>query len=338
MSTLQAKIVSIVVLLIVTGLSVLIPVRFHVWFSTPRGQAVLRALSCGAGGLIFSIVFLHLMPEIHEIFEGYTTVTDKHIDYPVMQVTVGFGFLLPFLLEKVIGEKFRGKKTVMQNDGQTEDAADPVSTKTEVSKETTTDGVSRQDSSTKFIPEQPFTELEMLARNPGIKEYCFVIAFSLHAVIEGLVAGFLSDTEKVFTLLIGLALHKIPEGVVLVIQLFRGRVKWQTTAAIGIFFTMLSPIGMAIATAIRESGSSESSSGRLAEAILLSLGAGILFYVVVMDILLVEFSPTAKEQPLRKCFYFLVGVLLIGGISFVPHEHEHFEEEGCNVTLHMHPH
>lgn len=57
---------------------------------------------------------------------------------------------------------------------------------------------------------------EMLASNPGIKEYAFAVALCLHALIEGVVVGYLDEPSKVFTLLIGLALYKAPIAIALV--------------------------------------------------------------------------------------------------------------------------
>ena len=359
----DAKVLSIFVLLIVTGLAVLIPVRFHAMISRPKGQMVLRALSSAAGiyrvlflstcwtrlhlrsisgGLIFGTVFLHLMPEITQVFATYQVEDNKHIDYPVMEVTIGFGFILVFLLEKGVGSRYHRKaEDNCCNPDPTEvnfkvgDSGDPVSEKpTETSKQTTTDNVVRQTSTAQFIVSEDtgcMNEFEMLALNPGIKEYAFVIALSLHALIEGLVAGFFDDSSKVLTLLIGLALHKIPEGMVLVIQLFRGRVKWKMVAGIGIVFTTLSPIGLAIGTAVDESGSTNTPAGKLAESILQALGAGTLLYVVAMDILLTEFS--TDEQQLQKWFCFVIGFSVIAGITFIPHEHLHLGDpgpSGCN--------
>jgi zinc transporter 1/2/3 len=283
------------------------------------------------------------MPEITDIFESYQTESNKNVGYPVMEATVVFGFILTFLLEKAIEARCRRKKTVMQSacDKDQEEASGvgdtvdhPVSERTEVSKQTT-DSLNRptvHPTTAQFISEERVSEIQMLALNPGIKEYALVIALSLHALIEGLVAGFLEDPEKVFTLLLGLALHKIPEGMIVTIQLFRGRVKWKITAAIGIFFATLSPVGMAIATAIDESGTTNSASGQLAEAILQALGAGTLLYVVVMDILLTEFS--TEDQSFRKCICFLAGFLFIAAISFIPHDQSDDLDECNRTTVH----
>jgi zinc transporter ZupT len=123
----------------------------------------------------------------------------------------------------------------------------------------------------------------------------------------------------------------------LVIQLFRGGIKWKTTAVIGLIFSLITPIGIATGTAIDESGSTNTASGKLAESILQALGEGTLLYVVVMGVLLTEFS--TEDRYLQKCLCFLVGFLMIAAISFVPHEHEHHHDEHeCNNPSDIHAH
>ena len=299
------------------------------------------------------------MPEITESFNAFREEEGKDIDYPVMEVTIGFGFILIFLLEKGIGAIARRQKQQtagkMQKNKDDPSAAevsfnfkagesdDQMSKNmTEFSKQTATDDVVRQNSTSELVESQGTAVCEcaevyeMLAHNPGIKEYAFVFALCLHALIEGVVVGFFDESSKVFTLLIGLALHKIPVAMALVIQLFRGRVKWKTTAVIGVVFSVISPVGIAIGTAIEESGSTNTPSGMLAESILQALGTGTLLYVVTMGILLTEFS--AEDRHFQKCLCFLVGFLVIAAISFVPHEHdehghgaEHSDGE-CNMS------
>jgi hypothetical protein len=66
-----------------------------------------------------------------------------------------------------------------------------------------------------------------------------VIALSLHGLIEGLVADFLDDSEKIFMVLLGL--QSPPQNSRRdhpVVQ--RYRVKWKITVANGIFFATLS--------------------------------------------------------------------------------------------------
>jgi zinc transporter 1/2/3 len=294
------------------------------------------------GGVIFGTALLHLMPDIAETFNEYQKKEDKDIDYPVMEVTIGFGFILIFLLEKGIGARHQERLNAgkMQSDDKDDGYLPEVTSKvgkldhhpvsdmtTKFSTQAVTD---RDDGSSKSEGTETGTVAcecakgyEMLALNPGIKEYAFAFALSLHSLIAGLVLGFFDEANKVFTLLIGLALHKIPVAIALVIQLFRGRVKWKTTAVIGLIFSLITPIGIAIGTAIYESGSTNTPSGMLAEAILQALGAGTLLYVVAMGILMTEFS--TEDRHFQKCLCFLVGFLVIAAISFVPHK-EHTDE------------
>ena len=306
--------------------------------------------------MLFGTVLLHLMPDMGEFLLEYQNAQNKHIDYPVMEVTICFGFIVVMLLERGIGSRYRQKFQDGNNVFRVGESNDPVAEKTTEfsnSKQTATDSVARQNSTSQFLESgdtgTAVGENGMLTLNPDIKDYVFAVGISVHALIEGIEVGFMEDASStLFTPLIELILHKMMLAMSLVIQLFRGRVNWKATATIGVIYSMISPIGMAIGMAISESGSANTSSGMLTEAIFQALGSGALIYVVLMVILKKEFL-TEDRHP-QKCLFFLVGFLMVAAITFVPHDHGGGDNghghghhnlasggQGCNVTATVQP-
>jgi zinc transporter ZupT len=145
------------------------------------------------------------MPKIAETFATYKEEKDKDIDYPVMEVTLGFGFILIFLLEKGLGAKNQKQPSARSRDScQTNSLEMTVSEKTtQVSQQAVTDDLDlvKQNSTVQFVESNADGTVacecakgyEMLARKPGVKEYAFAFALCLHALIEGVVVGFFDD-------------------------------------------------------------------------------------------------------------------------------------------------
>lgn len=332
-----AKIVSLVILFVVSLLVSILPLRYHkVVFRSTRTQIGMHFLSCVAGGIIFGTVLLHLIPEVDERFKTYTRETGTDVDYPVTEVTVGLGFMMVFLLEQVVlacrGNRRQDSPLIAASAESTEERVGSQTLETEVDeaveKEKTVYGTVENQSVTNEVSGvNSHSDLhshgfEMLTENPGIKEYAFAAALCLHALFEGLTLGFLEKTSEVFQLLVGLTLHKAALAITLVIQLVKSSVKWQISVALVIFFSFISPLGIIIGIAVVESGSTETESGKLAEAILQSVGTGTLLYVVVIGIILEEFG--SGDNYLLKSFCVFAGYLVVAALAFLPEEeHDH---------------
>ena len=291
-----------------------------------------------SGGIIFGTSLLHLFPEVKESFVRYNEEADKHVEYPVPEMMVGVGFMMVFLLEQTVASCRRQQRettnkcvdalpNVVSSDNLVVGTCLPMSVEEnsrEVEDVVNDEAIESHHGHSHGV--------ELLANNPGIKEYAFASALCLHALFEGLALGFLDTSSHVFQLLVGVSLHKATIAITLVIQLVKGRVKWKVSVAIALIFSFITPIGIAVGTGIEASGSTKSALGTLAETILQAIGAGTLLYVVVMGIILEEFRE--GDRHLQKSLCFLVGYLLVGLLAFIPEDHHDDDHsDHCNGTL-----
>jgi zinc transporter 1/2/3 len=279
--------------------------------------------------MILGTVLLHLMPDMEEKLHDYEG--ENHIDYPVLEITVIFALVLTMVLDKGIGSRYSQK---MQSNhtgptgvnfqvGERADPVSPVPEKTTEfsTKQTDNDSMPRQESTSDFL-ESGRVEVENGPFNlkPGIKEYAFAFGISVHAMMEGMGVGFQEDASNtLYTPLSELILHKIMLATSLVVQMFMGRVNWKATAIIGIIYSIVTPIAIAIGTGIIANDYTETPPGILAQAILQAVGSGVLLYVVTIVILAAEYS--TSDMNTAKFFFFLIGFLMVAGISFIPHDH-----------------
>ena len=69
-----------------------------------RWKVAISFSSCFAGGAFLGAFLLDLLPEVEEIFEAVMAEVD--LEYPLAQLTVGCGFLIILLIERIV-EHFR---------------------------------------------------------------------------------------------------------------------------------------------------------------------------------------------------------------------------------------
>ncbi|KAF4532653.1 hypothetical protein B566_EDAN009834 [Ephemera danica] len=106
---LTAKIVSMIVLGVVSFLLGILPIRLAKWlrweFNASRSQLILSLLLCFGGGVLLYTTFLHLQPEVREGVEALQRskvlpTFDKHIHLAELIFCCGFFFV--YLVEELV--------------------------------------------------------------------------------------------------------------------------------------------------------------------------------------------------------------------------------------------
>ena len=66
----------------------------------PRKKIILSVLSCFAGGVFLAVTFLHLIPDLSEIWESILLDVWQS-DYPLDKFLIAFGFFIILLIEQI---------------------------------------------------------------------------------------------------------------------------------------------------------------------------------------------------------------------------------------------
>ena len=366
METFWAKILALSILLVLTVVFGLIPIkvaRMTAVFEAADDPGKLTAtsiLNCFAGGVFLGTTFLHLFPEVKEGFAINMIRIDGYADYPLAELVVAVGFFLVLILEQSIlvckgtpthnqcSCRSRRSDTIrsahselpverqsllgsanhtqqqQQHAGSNDYGAtdykananhDPWKVDYKSGPVTpSADGVvvphGRHDHLTESHAEYADVEASKIH---GVRSVVLVLALSLHTIFEGLALGLQKNSESVFTLMIALSLHKVIVAFSLGIQLVQSYSKTRTVVITILLFSLMSPIGVAIGTAIMGNTDVASAGTDTASSVLQAIATGTFFYVTFFEILQKELG----SAHMLKVLFIIIGFACVAGLNLL---------------------
>ncbi|VDO98258.1 unnamed protein product [Heligmosomoides polygyrus] len=172
------------------------------------------------------------------------------------------------------------------------------------------------------------------AHSHGVRSITFVLALSIHSVIEGIALGFLAGafrsrpearSTQTTALFLSLLVHKLIVAFSVGLQLARTHV-----VASVFILAFMSPLGALVGMVV-QSAAENSFSKDVAITILQGLAVGTFLYVTFFEVLLHERD---NEHPnLLKLLVMMIGFGLIGLLRLVDnHEHGDFSQVLDNST------
>nr|XP_043608757.1 zinc transporter 5-like [Erigeron canadensis] len=137
----------------------------------------------------------------------------------------------------------------------------------------------------------------------------------VHSVIIGLSLGASGNPKSIKGLIIALSFHQFFEGMGLGGCIFQAQFTSLTVTMMGAFFSLTTPIGLAIGIAVTNAYKENSSTTLIVEGILNAASAGILIYMALVDLL----SPTFMNPRMQnnKMLYLCSSVSLLLGAGLM---------------------
>ena len=155
--------------------------------------------------------------------------------------------------------------------------------------------------------------------NHRVSTYLLEFGIAMHSVLIGLALG-TEEGSTFIALFIALCFHQFFEAIALGAQIAKLNTK-SVVPAIGmvIFFSITTPMGIAIGIAIRSNSYNPKSLATLiTSGVLDSVSGGILIYVALVNLIAGEMGPTAHEFfALKKRLKFLYFVCLYLGAALM---------------------
>ncbi|XP_054813813.1 zinc transporter 1-like [Prosopis cineraria] len=111
----------------------------------------------------------------------------------------------------------------------------------------------------------------------------------VHSVIIGISLGAAQSLETIKPLLVALSFHQFFEGMGLGGCISQAKFKSTSTAIMTIFFSLTTPIGIAIGVGISGMNREDGPRGLIVEGVFNSASAGILIYMALVDLLAADF-------------------------------------------------
>lgn len=145
--------------------------------------------------------------------------------------------------------------------------------------------------------------------NLDVTPVALMLALSIHACLEGIALGLLSETQSTINLCIGIILHKIPASFSLAIELkLKYNDRYKVMAWIVAVFTIATPLGVVIGLAAKNSSV-------IVDVIFSSLAAGTFVYIAATEIVNKEFSK--PDHRWGKLLVFFIAAGIITGLIFL---------------------
>ncbi|CAJ0594350.1 unnamed protein product [Cylicocyclus nassatus] len=170
------------------------------------------------------------------------------------------------------------------------------------------------------------------AHSHGVRSITFVLALSIHSVIEGIALGVGNNASETTALFLSLLVHKVIVAFSVGLQLARTHAHQLQWVVASVFtFALMSPIG-AIVGMLVQSAAANSFGKDVTITVLQGLAVGTFLYVTFFEVLLHERD---NEHPnLLKLLVMLVGFSLIGLLRlFCASMHSHTKKYHLNAHL-----
>ncbi|XP_024200074.2 zinc transporter 1 [Rosa chinensis] len=121
----------------------------------------------------------------------------------------------------------------------------------------------------------------------------------VHSVIIGISVGASQDTYTIKPLLVALSFHQFFEGISLGGCISQAQFKSLSEAIMAAFFSLTTPIGIAIGIGISNVYSETSPTALIVQGTLNSAAAGILIYMALVDLLAADFMSPRMQGNMR---------------------------------------
>lgn len=285
-----------------------------------KSKKIVAALSCFGGGVFLATFFLGMLSEIREKFERWFEETHYHNEFPFHTLLCISGFLLIMIIEHTAiefhkrSQHKKEKRSVSFNETQitleskykrsksengtatTKPETVPLAERGEndekIDRSTSNASTYKRVQSAVALERALSEKKERKAVTSTLHAIVLLMAFSFHAVFEGLALGLMSTSEKTITFFLGLAFH---EGIVafcLGLNLTQSNMKRWVTILSCFLYAIMNPIGLIIGCIL----SQEENKSFATEAILQSIASGTFLYVIFVEIIPREFVHDAMQH------------------------------------------
>ncbi|OIV92520.1 hypothetical protein TanjilG_02283 [Lupinus angustifolius] len=123
------------------------------------------------------------------------------------------------------------------------------------------------------------------------------IGIVVHSVIIGISLGTASSIDTIKPLMVALSFHQFFEGLGLGGCISQAKFESRSTTIMATFFSLTTPIGIAIGMGISSVYKENSQTALIVEGVFNSSSAGILIYMALVDLLAADFmSPTLQNN------------------------------------------
>lgn len=229
-------------------------------------DGVLALVNCFSGGVFMCAGLTHILPHVVE----YGASVKGYGDYPLPYVLVMLGYMLVFLVERVV---FHIHKHAEDHEGEHGDGH------SESKHELLGNDAHAHSSKDKAV--------RLQYHNALYTSVSVLVAISLHAVLAGVALGMGTTTSRVASVAVAICSHKAPAAFSVGSKFMRSGLPMSHVVALVLVFTLVTPFGIVV-------GILSGDADPMVKLLLEGLGAGTFLYIGATEISADEFEMTAR--------------------------------------------
>uniref|UniRef100_A0AC34QGC6 Zinc transporter ZIP3 n=1 Tax=Panagrolaimus sp. JU765 TaxID=591449 RepID=A0AC34QGC6_9BILA len=313
MDLILLKILLILIMACVSLFFGLLPLKIHSWLEKKSviHRQVTSMLSCFAGGVILGVCLLDMFPEASEQLEDLQELTHWKSDFPYLYLLIGLGFFIVYFVDMLCDHYFdfeevvQRKLTVVRNDTNKDQAVIPR--------------FIRANSAVTDVP--VFINEQIWKRRAAHKAIstCFtlVAGLAVHKILEGFAFGIQQTQISLTSLFFGIIFHEALVIFSVGMSLTQKLAKHSICALIFfiVLLSLFSSMG-AIVGMIVEGSLPKTASKSIIVTALMCFSIGCFLFVGFFEILCVERAK--KTMPVLQFLSCFLGFIVTSVMMFVP--------------------
>lgn len=250
-----------------------------------RADGFMSLLNAFSGGIFLTTGLTHILPHVVE-----SSAEVDHGDYPLPYALVILGYMLIFLVERVLfhshAHSLESEDEHGHGHGHGDGHGDGHS-HSHAHTRLSGDGPLKLPSSSAEGNTAPLVNGVTSDPNKFYNSLVLLLAISLHAVLAGISLGVQGERAQVITVAVAICSHKAPAAFSIGSKFLRDGMSLKHVLALVGAFSLVTPIGIGIGIGV-------GSARPVAKLVLEGLAAGTFIYVGATEISTDEFETTAR--------------------------------------------
>ncbi|XP_023745459.1 zinc transporter 5 [Lactuca sativa] len=277
--SLKLKLVAIASILVAGAFGVCVPLLGKKFESLRPESTVFLGVKFFASGVILATGFVHVLADANESLENPCLGDKSWGDFPLANFVAMVAAVVVMMVETAATSLFNRHSS---KNGAEEHIGDEEKQEGHVHVHThTSDGHAHahiKDSNSS----------EGLLRHRIISQV-LEMGILIHSVIIGISLGVSVSPKTIKPLIVAISFHQMFEGMGLGSCITEAKFKIRTIATMSIFFSVTTPIGIALGFGISNTYDENSHTALIVQGVLNAASAGILIYMALVDLLAMDF-------------------------------------------------
>lgn len=280
-------------MLLVSFVGAIFPLIGRRWAHRPAVSLCFKLLAFAGTGVILAAAFIHLLSHANEYLtspclpESWLDAYHPGFAFLFCLAAIMFMMVIDYYVDAIFGEHAGHGENALAFADRSESSWDEIRVSPSTDAGTkNSDASSESDQERGEVYQRSSDDkLDKRAHHASVSIKALVTSqasIAVHSVIIGLALGTTAKQEFV-SLLIAILFHQLLEGLAIGAITVSTRLSTRAVVLMALFYSLTTPIGIAIGIGVRESMNPNSQVSLLSQGIFDAIAAGLLIYVALGD-------------------------------------------------------